>query len=159
MKRGEKWTSKNNVFPETFFKKDMKRMSTIFSHRFSETPIYIYMDFRIWNSVYIYKQCIYTYIHTFVCLGVLHSNIVMNNYLSIEPFLFSKLQRVWNDCDVHGMVGSHRESSCPVRGSQNSSVNICMYIYILKKNNRSLYIYMRNKFWLYIYISHSSTDE
>ena len=134
MKRGEKRTSKNNVFPETLFKKDMKRMSTIFSHRFSETPIYIYiyMDFRIWNSVYIYisNVYIYTYIHTFVCLGVLHSNIVMNNYLSIEPFLFSKLQRFWNDCDVHRMVGSHRESSCRVRGSQNSSVNICMYIYI-----------------------------
>jgi hypothetical protein len=39
MKQGQNWKLKNDDFPETFFKKGMKRMSTLFNQRFSGTPI------------------------------------------------------------------------------------------------------------------------
>ena len=39
-KQGQTWTLKNDDFPETFFKKGMKRMSTLFNQRFWETPLY-----------------------------------------------------------------------------------------------------------------------
>ena len=39
MKQGDEWTFKNEHFPETVFKKGMKRMSTPEQQRFMDTPI------------------------------------------------------------------------------------------------------------------------